>query len=317
LSAAKKETGLICRSLVSNHADAEDAFQATFLVLARRAGSIRNKGSLASWLYGVAYRTCLKVRAAQATRQHHEAQVPSYRQPEVVDVLSWREAQCILHQELARLPEKYRAPLVLCYLEGKRQDEAERLLGWPPGKLRSMLERARQRLRTELVRRGLGPSAVLLVTVGQARSIPPPGQLVTGAVRAAAALTLTPAAPQIVSAKVLALTETVIQSMTCTRSSSPWARCCWSPFWAWRRQASTESSPPSSTATGKPCEIPGGIPTSYALADWRQSTVEPGQGSPHGVALLHETPFLCFQRARSACKRATRRVTTKGGCYEG
>jgi RNA polymerase sigma factor (sigma-70 family) len=201
----------VCRSLLHNHADADDAFQATFLVLARRARSIRKKGSLGSWLYGVAYRTALKAKAARATRKRHEAQAPAGATPDAADELTWREAQAVLHQELARLPEKYRAPLVLCYLEGKRQDEAGRLLGWPHGKLRSMLERARELLRKRLVRRGLGPSAVLFAAAGLGRDLTaaPAAELLAGAVRAAAGSGVT--------APVASLAEAVLRGMTASK----------------------------------------------------------------------------------------------------
>jgi RNA polymerase sigma factor (sigma-70 family) len=202
----------VCRSMLQNQADADDAFQATFLVLARQARSIRNKGSLASWLYGVAYRTCLKARAARATRQHYEAQIRPAVPPTIVDELSWREAQAILHDELARLPEKYRAPLVLCYLEGQRQDEAARLLGWPPGKIRSMLERARTHLRGRLLRRGLGPSAGLLAAMGNAWAAPPPQALAQSTVRFAASLVFQQ--DQVgISTSVLCLAEAMTQTM--------------------------------------------------------------------------------------------------------
>jgi RNA polymerase sigma factor (sigma-70 family) len=209
----------VCRSLLQNQADAEDAFQATFLVLARQAHSIRKKGSLGSWLYGVAYRTAMKAKVARDTRRRHEARAGAEARPDAVDELSWREAQGILHQELARLPEKYRLPLVLCYLEGKRQDEAEGLLGWPHGKLRSMLERAREHLRQRLVRRGLGANAVLFAVVGFASTSAGavPAELLAGAVRAAASLASGSAAAASVSADVLGLADGVIRSMTLSK----------------------------------------------------------------------------------------------------
>jgi RNA polymerase sigma factor (sigma-70 family) len=205
----------VCRSLLPNHADADDAFQATFLALARQARSIRSHGSLGSWLYGVAYRTALKARAANAARRHHEARARPAARAEAVDELTWREAQGILHQELARLPEKYRAPLVLCYLQGKRQDEAARLLAWPHGKLRSMLERARERLRRRLLLRGLGPSAVLLTSVnlGQALAATPSGALLDRAVRAATLATRLPVGGA-VSAQITCLVKRVVRSMS-------------------------------------------------------------------------------------------------------
>src|SRR5262245_60653197 len=115
----------VCRGVLANEADAEDAFQATFLVLARKAGSIR-KTKLASWLHGVAYRTALKARAGFARRRRHEAGVP---EPEVLDPdsLTWAEVRSVLHEELGHLSERYRGPLVLCYLQGETQDEAAAL----------------------------------------------------------------------------------------------------------------------------------------------------------------------------------------------
>jgi RNA polymerase sigma factor (sigma-70 family) len=205
----------VCRSLLPNHADADDAFQATFLALARQARSIRDRGSLGSWLYGVAYRTALKARAADATRRHHEARARAAARAEAADELTWREAQGILHQELARLPEKYRAPLVLCYLQGKRQDEAARLLAWPHGKLRSMLERARERLRRRLLLRGLGPSAALLtsVSLGQTLAAAPSGALLARAVHAATLATRLPVGGA-VSAPVAGLVKRVARTLS-------------------------------------------------------------------------------------------------------
>jgi RNA polymerase sigma factor (sigma-70 family) len=107
----------VCGGLLANQADAEDAFQAAFLILARKAGSIRKTASLGSWLHGVAYRTALKARSQSTTRRRHEARA-SMRQNSEPDGLSWREVRQALHEELSALPERYRTPLVLCYLEG-------------------------------------------------------------------------------------------------------------------------------------------------------------------------------------------------------
>src|SRR5712691_11465898 len=107
----------VCRNVLGNEADAEDAFQATFLILARKAGAIRNQASVGSWLHGVAYRTALKARAGSAKRQKHEARAPSQPSSDASDELTWREVQQVLHEELNRVAECYRAPLVLCYVE--------------------------------------------------------------------------------------------------------------------------------------------------------------------------------------------------------
>src|SRR5262249_37192893 len=150
--------------VLGNEADAEDAFQATFLILARKAGSIRKTAALANWLHGVAYRTALKARAQSAARQKHEARAPA-RQPAEPDDLSWREVRQAVHEEVNRLPERYRAPLVLCYLEGLTQEAAAVRLKLAKSTLRERLERGRALLRTRLLRRGLGPAAVLVTAV--------------------------------------------------------------------------------------------------------------------------------------------------------
>src|SRR5262245_53204145 len=120
----------VCRRVLGNPHDAEDAFQATFLVLARKAARLRDRPLLSRWLYGVAQRTARKALTARARRARHEreAAAPAPRDP--LAELSVREAQRLVDQELARLPGKYQAPLLLCCLEGLARDEAARQLGW-------------------------------------------------------------------------------------------------------------------------------------------------------------------------------------------
>jgi RNA polymerase sigma factor (sigma-70 family) len=119
----------ICRNMLGNAEDAEDGFQATFLVLAQKAGAIQKKSSVGSWLHGVAYRVALKAQAEFARRQKHEAGASGQTPATASDDFSWRDVQQALHAELNRLSACYRAPLVLCYLEGNTQDEAALLLG--------------------------------------------------------------------------------------------------------------------------------------------------------------------------------------------
>jgi RNA polymerase sigma factor (sigma-70 family) len=162
----------VCHGVLGNEADAEDAFQATFLVLAKKAGSIRSTASLASWLHGVAHRIALKARAEAARRRRHEARAPA-RQDAGPD-LTWADARRALHEEVGRLSDQHRAPLVLCYLQGRTQDEAAALLGLSKGTLKRRLERGRALLRERLVRRGLGPAALLLASAwpGAAEAVP-------------------------------------------------------------------------------------------------------------------------------------------------
>jgi RNA polymerase sigma factor (sigma-70 family) len=162
----------VCRAVSPTAADAEDAFQATFLALVRHPGAIRKAASVGSWLHGVAYRTAFKARVADARRRRHEALAPQH-QPSAPDDLSWREVRCAVHEELGRLAERHRDPLVLCYLQGKSQDEAAAELGIPKGTLKGRLEAARALLRARLVRRGLGSAAVLLASAWPATAAPP------------------------------------------------------------------------------------------------------------------------------------------------
>jgi RNA polymerase sigma factor (sigma-70 family) len=151
--------------VLANDADAADAFQATFLVLARKAASIRKRESLGSWLHGVAYRLARKARVEAARRRAHERQVEPMPPSDPMADVVWRDLRPILDEELDKLAEKYRAPLVLCYLEGKTHEEAAQQLGWTNGTVCGRLFRARQLLRQRLTRRGLALSAGVLTTV--------------------------------------------------------------------------------------------------------------------------------------------------------
>lgn len=122
----------VCRRVLRNEADAEDAFQATFLVLVRRAGSIRPPEMVGNWLYGVAQNTARKAQAMNTRRQAREREAGARPKPEA-DADDWQQQQALLDQELQALPDKYRAPIVMCDLEGKSIKDAARHLGCPPG----------------------------------------------------------------------------------------------------------------------------------------------------------------------------------------
>ncbi|HXG08630.1 MAG TPA: sigma-70 family RNA polymerase sigma factor [Gemmataceae bacterium] len=155
----------VCRRVLHNEHDAEDAFQSTFLVLARKAGSIRRRESLDSWLYKVAYRLALRLRSRTAHQRAAEIREVPAPLTEADGDLSWRELRVVLDEELQKLPEKYRAPLVLCYLAGKTRDEAAEELGWTVGAVKGRLERGRRLLGVRLRQRGLTLSAALLATL--------------------------------------------------------------------------------------------------------------------------------------------------------
>jgi RNA polymerase sigma factor (sigma-70 family) len=154
----------VCRKLLRHEQDAEDAFQATFLVLARRAGSVYSAVVLPSWLYGVATRLAARIRTANYRRRAREAPLVDPATPGPQPDPEAGDVAATLHEEIGRLPERYRAPVILCYLEGKTNEEAAQVLDCPPGTVFSRLARARERLRDRLKRRALVLSAGALAT---------------------------------------------------------------------------------------------------------------------------------------------------------
>lgn len=164
-----------CRRVARQAADADDAFQATFLVLCRKVGSISKRESLGGWLHRVAYRIALKANSRSAHPMLDEQRLPA-RDSDPADALMHSELRPLLDEALSRLPEKYRVPLVLCYLEGKTRAEAAAELGWAEGTLSSRLAQGKEVLRAHLLRRGVVPSAgalaAMLAQEGAARALP-------------------------------------------------------------------------------------------------------------------------------------------------
>ena len=155
----------VCQRVLGNAADAEDAFQAVFLVLVRKAASVKPREQVGNWLYGVAYRTALKARICAARRRKHERQVIEMPHPEVAAEERWLDLQPVLDQELQQLPEKYRLPLVLCDLEGRTRRDVARQLGIPDGTLSNRLTQARRALARRLENRGITLSSGALAAL--------------------------------------------------------------------------------------------------------------------------------------------------------
>ncbi len=208
----------VCRRVLGNHHDAEDAFQATFLVLARKAASVVPREMVANWLYGVAHRTALKARAAAVKRKGRERPMEELPEPAVVEDDLWRDLQPLLDRELSALPDKYRAVVVLCELEGKTRREVARVLGVPEGTVAGRLARARALLAKRLARHGLRASGAALagaLSVGAA-SAGVPDSVVASTIKFTDLLATGRAAAAI-PATTAALTEGVLKSMLLTK----------------------------------------------------------------------------------------------------
>jgi RNA polymerase sigma factor (sigma-70 family) len=201
----------VCRSVLRHEQDAEDAFQATFLVLARHAHRIRHPEAVAAWLHGVAYRTALEAQANAARRRVQESKAPPRTPADPTLDMTVRDLQRVLHEELQRLPDKYRLPLVLCYLEDHSQEEAAARLGWSKGTLRGRLDRGRERLRRRLAARGVALSGLLAALALAPRASAE--AFVDPVVRAAVPSALGPTAADTLSARASTLAEGVIRSM--------------------------------------------------------------------------------------------------------
>jgi RNA polymerase sigma factor (sigma-70 family) len=206
----------VCRRVLHHAQDAEDAFQATFLVLVRKAKSIHQPELLGNFLYGVAYRTALEAQAAATRRRTRERQVSSMPEIEARNESeSWRELRPLLDGELSRLPDRYRIPVVLCDLEGQTRRDVARKLGIPEGTLSGRLTTARRMLAKRLALRGLtlagGALTVALPPGAASACVPAP--LVAATVQAATAVAAGQAAAGVVSAPVAALVEGVMKAM--------------------------------------------------------------------------------------------------------
>jgi RNA polymerase sigma factor (sigma-70 family) len=209
----------VCRRVLGNRDDAEDAFQATFLVLVRKAGVIRPRELVGNWLWGVAYRTALKARAMNARRRNREKRATEMARSDHHEDWASEELLGQLDRELGRLPEKYRVPVVLCELEGRGRKEVARLLGLAEGTLSWRLARARQLLARRLARHGgvLSAGAVAAVFAQGAASAALSRPLLQATAEAGRRLAAGQTLVGTVPAKVAALTEGMMRAMLLTK----------------------------------------------------------------------------------------------------
>jgi RNA polymerase sigma factor (sigma-70 family) len=203
----------VCRRLLPNASDVEDAFQAVFLVLLRKAASLDRTRSLGSWLYGVAYRVALKARSRAHQQRRKETEAAARTPVESHAEPGQQELRPLLDAELARLPEKYRAPLILCYLEGKTNQEAALALGWPIGSISKKLAQGRELLRDRLVNRGLALSAPALLAALAGSVSAAPASLAASTLQAATCSLVGPTTTGAFAAGVIKLAEGVMSNM--------------------------------------------------------------------------------------------------------
>jgi len=213
----KRHGGLVrgvCRYLLADPADQDDAFQATFLLLVRKAASVRRVEALGPWLHRVACRVALTARRTAARRRTHERQVPAMTPIDPVAEAARNDWAPILHEEVNRLPEKFRQAVVLCYLEGKSTAEAAELLHWPVGSVKVRLLRARELLQQRLARRGLAltPALVAAMLAPGAASAAVGQELFESTLQAVARVAAG-AAPAVVAPAAATLVEGVAHAM--------------------------------------------------------------------------------------------------------
>jgi RNA polymerase sigma factor (sigma-70 family) len=208
----------VCRRILHNHHDAEDAFQATFLVLVRKAASIYPRAKVGNWLYGVALQTARKGRATSAKRLAREKALTETPEPTAPEPDLWTDLQPLLDQEISRLPARYRTAFVLCELEGKTVKETAQQLGCPEGTVASRLARARAQLAQRLARHGLAVSAGSLGAVlsHKAASAAVPPALLTATIKAGTVVAAGPTTV-VLSAQVTVLMEGVLKAMSLTK----------------------------------------------------------------------------------------------------
>jgi RNA polymerase sigma factor (sigma-70 family) len=212
----------VCRRMLRQQQDAEDAFQATFLVLVRRAASIEPKQMVGNWLYGVAHQTARKARAMRAKRWARERQGDGQPDPIAVPQDSCQDLLPLLDDELSRLPDKYRVPIILCDFQGKTRKEVASQLHWPEGTVAGRLARAREILAKRLTRRGVslsvGSLAALLIE--QIASASVPGPLLASTIKGVVSSRIGQVGAGLISAAAFAITEGVVHTMVLKKSSA-------------------------------------------------------------------------------------------------
>jgi RNA polymerase sigma factor (sigma-70 family) len=309
----------VCRRVLRDGHDAEDAFQATFLVLAERARSIGRREALGSWLYGVAYRVALRARTDAARRRRHEGRAATGAEAVPGHDPTWDDVRPVLDEEVSRLPDKYRRPVVLCYFEGKTYQEAARLLGCPAGTASVRLARARELLRTRLALRGLAlSSCALAVGLAEGTTSAAEASLLAVATAGAAVLWLADPAAAGVSTQVIALTQGVVKEMFARKVKALAGIVLVVAVAAGGAGALSRFAAPAPVAAAEPASPPTAEPTRPAEAPPRALAPPAGEGArppQTHVGLINITRALKgskkFQAAKSDLDARTKESQKK------
>jgi RNA polymerase sigma factor (sigma-70 family) len=235
----------VCRQVLGHTQDAEDAFQAVFLALARQAELIRKSQAVASWLHGTAYRAALRAKRDATRRRLHEGRAKQASEQPGPCEGAWRELQSALDEEVQRLPQRQRAVFVLCVLEGKSQEEAATALGWKAGTVSGTLARSRQRLRARLARRGIElPAPLVGLALTDRAAVAAPALAVATLRVALGDAEVSPQVAALLKAGTTALLSTKLKALTALLLALALAATAL----AWR------AAPPTAGSVGKPPE---------------------------------------------------------------
>jgi len=276
----------VCRRVLRRTQDIEDAFQATFLVLVRKARSVRRRASATSWLHGVAFRIALQARAHSERESSHQWKESMRTETDAASSASFREVHAILDEEITALPEHLRAPLLLCCLGGRTKAEAARELGWKDGTVASRLARARKRLASRLTRRGVALAAVSALVLAGKSSAAVPARVIATTVRMARLIAAGEAASVGgVSTSATLLAKGAIQGMTVTKLKAVvviLTMCVVGTGAGWAANQMSEKDPPpvkakeESSQPGKKAEAPNADETPVAKNDFNGDSLPPG-----------------------------------------
>jgi RNA polymerase sigma factor (sigma-70 family) len=326
-----------CQRVLGRPQDVEDAFQATFLVLCRKAAAIGNQESVGGWLYKVAYRTALRARAGAARQPAGSACLDEVPAPEPAAGPGDDELRLVLDRELNRLPEKYRTPLVLHYLEGKTVEQVAEELGWRPGTVSGRLARARAVLRARLDRRRVALTGAALAGVlgGEGAAPACPAALLEATTRATAAFTGSgPVVPGALPARVLALARAVLRALPLTRIkitpvllivgvvAAGAVLLTWPTFAQRQTTAGREAVLPPAAPEGGGASSPGPAPTPATPGRGARRLSASGRvldadGNPVAGATVYLRAWAVWQRRdRTAEDVLATRTTDAGGRFQ-